>query len=66
LVITQQNNYTTYYAKLSQALVKAGDAVKQGEIIAYSGNTGRSTGPHLHFEVRDQDRPVNPMQFLKL
>lgn len=66
VIITHQNNYTTYYAKLSQALVKAGDTVKQGDIIAYSGNTGRTTGPHLHFEVRNQDRPVNPMLLLKL
>ncbi len=64
VIIEHQNNYSTYYAKLSQASVKAGDTVKQGDVIAYSGNTGRSTGPHLHFEVREQDRPVNPMLFL--
>lgn len=65
VIITHQNNYSTYYAKLSQALVKIGDIVKQGDIIAYSGNTGRTTGPHLHFEVREQDRPVDPMLFLR-
>ncbi len=65
VIIEHQNNYSTYYAKLSQALVKAGDTVKQGDIIAYSGNSGRSTGPHLHFELREQDQPVNPMLFFE-
>lgn len=66
IIIKHENEYSTYYAKLSQALVKEGDSVKQGDIIAYSGNTGRSTGPHLHFEIRGQDRPVDPMLFLPI
>ena len=44
------------YAHLSKTFVKAGDAVKAGEVIAKSGNTGNSSGPHLHFEYRDNIR----------
>ena len=44
------------YAHLSKALVKAGDVVKEGQHIAESGNTGNSSGPHLHFEMRDNIR----------
>ncbi len=60
IIIVHENKFSTYYAKLSETLVKPGDQIKQGDIIGYSGNTGRSTGPHLHFEVHDQDRPIDP------
>lgn len=51
VVLDHTNNLSTLYGHLSRALVKAGDIVKQGEIIGYTGNTGYSTGPHLHFGV---------------
>jgi len=52
------------YAHNSGNLVKTGDHVGHGEIIAQSGMSGRSTGPHLHLEIRHQGRPINPLHFL--
>ena len=55
--------YTTKYAHLNEFLVKKGQKVKRGEIIAYSGNTGKSTAPHLHYEVHIDNKPVNPVHY---
>ncbi len=57
---------STLYGHTSKALVKAGDRVMRGQVIAYMGTTGRSTGAHLHYEVWRQGRPVNPMTYLKV
>lgn len=62
--INHDNEYTTYYAHCSKLLVKAGQRVAKGEIIAKVGNTGRSTGPHLHFEVRKNGVAKNPLYYL--
>lgn len=62
LVIQHRGSYSTVYMHLSKLLVKAGEKVKQNQRIALSGNTGRSTGPHLHYELRINNKPVNAMK----
>jgi len=62
--IDHGNDLVTRYAHLSRVLVKDGDMLQRGRRIADSGNTGRSTGPHLHFEVRFRGAPQNPTRFL--
>jgi murein DD-endopeptidase MepM/ murein hydrolase activator NlpD len=57
--------YTTYYAHNKKNLVKEGDIVKRGDIIALVGSTGRSTGPHLHYEVWKSGKDINPMPYVK-
>lgn len=61
VVIRHDNGYRTRYLHLSKSLVKKGDRVEMGDRIALSGNTGRSTGPHLHYEVHVNNAPVNAM-----
>lgn len=58
------NGLTTRYAHLSRVLVKVGDRLKAGDAVGLSGTTGRSTGPHIHYEVRRNGRAVDPMGFL--
>ena len=60
IVIDHDNGRQTRYAHLSEELVKVGDAVEEGQVVAKSGNSGRSTGAHLHFEVLVNGQPVNP------
>jgi len=62
--IEHGNDLVTRYAHSSKLLVKEGDVVQRGQRIAEVGSTGRSTGPHLHFEVRFKGSPQNPMRFL--
>ena len=61
--ITHGYNYLTRYAHLSEIMVKAGQQVKRGEMIGKVGSTGKSTGPHLHYEVRFKDEPQNPVNY---
>lgn len=62
--IDHGNNIGTRYGHASKLLVKEGQYVYQGETIALVGNTGRSTGPHVHFEIRIDDKPINPLRYL--
>jgi murein DD-endopeptidase MepM/ murein hydrolase activator NlpD len=64
VVLKHKYGYTSWYGHLSKALVKKGQKVSQGDLIAISGNTGRSTGPHLHFEIRRFNHRKNPMEVL--
>jgi len=64
LIVDHGNGLETYYAHLSQFLVIPGQEVTRGQVIALSGGTGRSTGPHVHYEVRLHGTPVNPYPFL--
>jgi len=58
------NGVTTIYAHLDHIEVKKGQKVTRGEVIAHSGNTGRSSAPHLHYEIRLAGRPVNPISYI--
>lgn len=62
--INHGNGYETLYAHNDKLKVKAGDIVKKGQVIALSGNTGRSTGPHVHFEVHKNGRVVDPSAYV--
>lgn len=60
------NNYTTLYAHNQKLLIRQGDKVVRGQTIALLGNTGRTTGPHLHYEIRRHNRPINPAKYLNI
>jgi murein DD-endopeptidase MepM/ murein hydrolase activator NlpD len=65
IVIDHGHGLTTVYAHLSAMAVVPGEQVTRGEVIGYVGQSGRSTGPHLHYEVRVHDVPVNPHKYLR-
>jgi len=63
-VIDHGYGYKTLYAHLSKKLVKPGERVKRGQVIGLLGNTGPSTGPHLHYEVIRYKEKVNPINYI--
>ncbi len=63
VIVDHGHGLTTFYGHLSRISVRVGQAVKRGQIVGRAGSTGRSTGPHVHYEVRVNDRPVNPRRF---
>ena len=65
IVVDHGNSMQTYYAHLSRFSVVAGQEVRSGEVIGYSGATGYATAPHLHYEVRIGGSPVNPYRYLE-
>lgn len=66
VIVSHGNGLATLYGHLSQLVAKTNDKVKVGQVIAKSGNSGRSTGPHLHYEVHKNNAPVNPKLFMNL
>jgi murein DD-endopeptidase MepM/ murein hydrolase activator NlpD len=64
IIVNHGYGYETYYAHLSKIRASVGDLVTGGEVIGYVGNTGRSTAPHLHYEVRRWGEAVNPVKYL--
>ena len=65
VVVDHGFGVTTFYAHLSAYAVVAGTHVRRGEVIGYTGISGRSTGPHVHYEVRVNNAPVNPWRYMK-
>lgn len=64
VVIDHGGGLTTRYGHLSTIVASVGQLIREGEVLGRVGSTGRSTGPHLHYEVRINDQPVNPLQYL--
>ena len=65
VVVQHPNGYESRYAHLSSLAVREGDTVGQGQQVGRVGSTGRSTGPHLHFEVTQAGRRVDPERFVR-
>lgn len=64
VILSHGKGYSTLYAHMSRAAVRQGQNVSKGDIIGYEGTTGFSTGPHLHFEVRVDGKPNNPLNYV--
>jgi len=64
ITIDHGNGMVTRYAHMQKTLVKVGEFVQRGDVIGALGNTGRSTGPHLHYEVILNGTPVDPMRYI--
>jgi murein DD-endopeptidase MepM/ murein hydrolase activator NlpD len=64
ILVRHANGYVTAYAHASELLVKRGDTIKRGQVIAKSGQSGEVASPQLHFEIRKGSAPVDPLQFL--
>jgi len=65
IILDHVYGFKTYYGHLKKVVIKSGQFVKKGQLIGYSGNTGLSNGPHIHYEIRFIQRPLNPFYFIK-
>ncbi len=65
IILKHKDSLATYYGHLSSILVRPGASIKKGQLIGKVGSTGRSTGPHLHFEVRKGEKTLNPADFVR-
>ncbi|MDC1162224.1 M23/M56 family metallopeptidase [Tenacibaculum sp.] len=65
IIITHNNGFETWYAHLKGFNINKQQTVKKGDIIGYLGNTGRSTGPHLHYEIKQNGKHLNPINYLE-
>ena len=66
VVVKHDNGFKTRYFHMCKRAVKRGTTVKRGQVIGYLGSTGRSTGPHLHYEIKYKNKPVNPKKFMQI
>lgn len=66
IILSHGNGYETIFAHLHRRLVKKGDVVQRGQVIGHIGNTGRSTGSHLHYGIRYNKRSIDPMKYLQV
>jgi murein DD-endopeptidase MepM/ murein hydrolase activator NlpD len=65
VVVYHSNGITTRYGHLSRITVETGQRVRRGDQIGHAGSTGRSTGPHVHYEIRENDQPVDPTRYVQ-
>jgi murein DD-endopeptidase MepM/ murein hydrolase activator NlpD len=65
IILEHSYGFKTYFGHLNKIVIKSGQFVKKGQLIAYTGNSGLSNGPHLHYEIRFIQRPLNPFYFIK-
>ncbi|MBT3710872.1 MAG: M23 family metallopeptidase, partial [Gammaproteobacteria bacterium] len=63
--VSHGGSYVTRYAHAKKLLVKVGDVVAKGQVVALMGSSGRSTGPHVHFEVLRNGKPVDPLRYVR-
>jgi murein DD-endopeptidase MepM/ murein hydrolase activator NlpD len=66
ILVDHGNGFVTKYAHMKKSLVKRGDTVARGQVIGLVGSTGRSTGPHVHYEIHYDDKIVNPTRFVRI
>ncbi len=66
VLIDHGNGYTSSFSHMQKYVVRKGDKVERGQLIGFIGNTGRSTGPHLHYEIALNKKPINPYKFYKV
>lgn len=66
IVVDHGNGFRTKYAHLKKGLVQKGESVERGQVIGLVGNSGRSTGPHVHYEIQYDDKIINPTRFVRI